>query len=257
MTECNVAMVTGAARGIGRRTAHVLSADGYALALVDMAFDGYREFDDDQEADVRTELGRNGTTIWAEAATDDAAAMDSLVEEVLSKWGHLDALVCNAGGGSGPLDGNRASEIDITDLTDVLRTNLIGTITTVTAALPALERSSNAAIVTMSSLNGIEPTDNGRYAHYGIAKAAVAHYTRYLSRDLREKGIRANCIAPGPVTTGRLNHRMRESPTANADLSQAVGRFGTATEVAELVRYLVSERSRYMNGQVIRLDGGA
>lgn len=157
------------------------------------------------------------------------------------------------------LDGNRASAIDLDDLHIVLRRNLIGTIATVTATLPALTLGSDGSIITMSSLNGVEPTSDGSYSHYGIAKAAVAHYTRYLAKDLAPpRGIRANCVAPpGIIATGRLTQRMREAPPqANADLKSQLTRVGSPNDIAGLVRYLASPESVYMTGQVLRIDGG-
>lgn len=196
MTQRPVALITGAARGIGRTIALTFAHNNYDIAMLDISFDSYKDFPDDQNKDVRDELTARGCTVEsAEASTTDTSAMTDLVSRAVERWGRIDAVICNAGGGSGPLEGNRASDIDLAALTDVLQRNLYGTITTVTAALPALTASPHPSIVTMSSLNGVEPTDNGRYAHYGIAKAAVAHYTRYLARDLSDRGIRANCSA--------------------------------------------------------------
>lgn len=257
MTYRPVVLVTGAARGIGRKIALTFADDDYDVAVLDISFGGYKDFPDEQNNDVRDELVDRGSAVESvEASTTDIIAMTDLVSRVVRRLGRIDAVICNAGGGSGSLEGNRASAIEVASLTDVLQRNLYGTIATVTSTLPALSASSRPSIVTMSSLNGIEPTDNGRYAHYGIAKAAVAHYTRYLARDLRERGIRANCIAPGVIETGRLSARMQESPGANEALAKSLGSFGTASDVAELALYLASPTSRYINGQIIRIDGG-
>ncbi|EID76330.1 MULTISPECIES: SDR family NAD(P)-dependent oxidoreductase [Rhodococcus] len=253
-----IALVTGAARGIGRHIACTLARDGYAIAVVDINFDGYREFRDENEhGSVLDELhDLNADVLAVEADTTDAAALQECTSAIIDRWGALNALVCNAGGGTGPLDGNRASAIDLDDLHIVLRRNLIGTIATVTATLPALTLGSDGSIITMSSLNGVEPTSDGSYSHYGIAKAAVAHYTRYLAKDLAPRGIRANCVAPGIIATGRLTQRMREAPQANADLKSQLTRVGSPNDIAGLVRYLASPESVYMTGQVLRIDGG-
>ncbi|MFH8616328.1 SDR family NAD(P)-dependent oxidoreductase [Streptomyces sp. NPDC017979] len=244
-------LVTGAARGIGRRIAVDLARDGYAVAVVDVDFECYREFAAEGLDDtVAAELEALGAPVLStQAETTDRAALDGLVTRIREEWGGLNAVVCNAGGGSGPLDGNRASQIDLDDLDTVMRRNLHGTVTTVTAALPALRGSTNASVVTMGSVTGVEVTGSGGYAHYGISKAAVMHYTRYLAKDLAPQGIRANCVAPGPIATGRARQRIGEVPNKE----ELLARIGTPGDVSGLVRYLVSEDSAFMSGQVVHL----
>ncbi|WP_404314823.1 SDR family NAD(P)-dependent oxidoreductase [Prescottella equi] len=247
--------MTGAARGIGRAIALELARDGHDVAVVDIDFDGYREFADGQSQSVVGELEELGArVISAQVETVDAEGMARVAEQVRAQWGGLNALVCNAGGGSGPLDGNRGSDIDLAQLDEVMRGNLHGTITTVQTALPALAGADRPAIVTMGSVTGVELTENATYAHYGITKAAVVHYTRYLAKDLAAQGIRANCVAPGPIATGRLRLRAAEvathDPQRGADLLERVG---TEEEVAHLARYLATPQSQSMSGQTIRL----
>ena len=249
------ALVTGAGRGIGRAIALELARDDYDVAVVDADFTGFREFDDDQTRTVMAELDAMAVkVIHAETPTTDVPAMDRLGARILEEWGGLDAVVCNAGGGSGPLDGNRASAIDLDELDAVLRRNLHGTVVTVRAALPALARSGDAAVVTMGSVTGVTANERGSYAHYGITKAAVMHYTRYLAKDLAPQGIRANCIAPGPIATARLRHRAGEIAERDADRARDVlARVGTEESVARLARYLASPESRGMSGQIVHL----
>ncbi|WP_418060648.1 SDR family NAD(P)-dependent oxidoreductase [Pimelobacter simplex] len=244
------ALVTGAARGLGRQIALTLAREGYAVAVVDTDFDGYREFDEAARP-VVDELRAIGVpVIAAEASTTDAAAMEAVGARIVREWSHLDALVCNAGGGSGGFGENTAATIDLAALDDVLHRNLHGTIATVQAALPALRQATNPAIVTMGSLTGVVPSPQGAYAHYGITKAAVMHYTRYLANELAPEGIRVNCVAPGLISTGRLRKRLSEQPDREAALD---GRLGTPDEVAEAVRYLVSPATAHMSGQVLQL----
>lgn len=254
-TQKRTALVTGAARGIGRAIALELARDGHDVAVVDIDFDGFREFDDEQSQTVVAELeGMGARVISAQAETTDTAAMARLIDRIAQEWGGLNALVCNAGGGSGPLDGNRASSIDLAELDTVMRRNLHGTITTVQAALPALSDADRPAIVTMGSDTGLRTTDKATYAHYGITKAAVIHYTTYLAKDLSAQGIRANCIAPGPIATGRLRRRAREigerDPRHGALLLERVG---SESEVAHLARYLATPQSQSMSGQTVRV----
>lgn len=247
------ALVTGAARGLGRQIAVTLARQGYAVAVVDTDFGGYAEFAeyDAASGSVVDELRAIGVPVLAvEASTTDVAAMAAFGAQVLDTWGSLDALVCNAGGGSGGFGENTAATIDLAALDDVLRRNLHGTIATVQAALPALRAAAGPAIVTMGSLTGVVPSPQGAYAHYGITKAAVMHYTRYLANELAPEGIRVNCVAPGLISTGRLRQRLSEQPEREAAFD---GKLGTPEEVAEAVRYLISPATAHMSGQVLQL----
>jgi 3-oxoacyl-[acyl-carrier protein] reductase len=114
-------------------------------------------------------------------------------------------------------------------------------------------------IVTVSSIAGLGPSPDGGYAHYGAAKAAIAHYTKYLAQDLGPFGINANCIAPGVIATGRIMATVVPgSINANRDRSEqiALRRLGTTEDCAKVVEFLVTDLSDYVTGQVIAIDGG-
>src|SRR5436189_87399 len=119
--------------------------------------------------------------------------------------GKLDGKVAVvAGGGRGrPID-TKASTLDSSLLHLVIGMNLYGTIYFVNAVAPIMKEQRSGKIVTVSSVAGISPSADGGYAHYGAAKAAIAHYTKYLAQDLGPYGITANCIAPGVIATGRI-----------------------------------------------------
>lgn len=249
------ALVTGAARGLGRAIALELAHDGHDVAVVDVDFDGFRAYDDDQSQTVMAELEAAGArVISAQASTTDTTAMEEVVARISDEWGGLHALVCNAGGGSGPLDGNLGSAVDLEQLDEVMRRNLYGTITTVQAALPALLGADRPAIVTMGSVTGVKPNEVGSYAHYGVSKAAVMHYTRYLAVDLGPRGVRANCVAPGPIATGRLRMRAQEIGERDARRAEELmARVGTEGDVARAVRYLATPDSQFMSGHILHL----
>lgn len=84
----------------------------------------------------------------------------------------------------------------------------------------------------------------------------MVHYTRYLARDLHEKNIRANCLALGRIATGKMIRKMKDSPSAGGRSAVPMDALGTTTDVAEMALYLVSDRAKFINGQVLRIDGG-
>src|SRR5262249_9322644 len=134
----------------------------------------------------------------------DHQAVDSMVQHVVAEWGRVDILVANAGGGRGrPID-TKASMLDPALLHLVTSMNLFGTVYSCNAVAPVMKRQRSGKIITVSSVAGLSSSYDGGYAHYGAAKAAIAHYTRYLAQDLGPYGVTANCIAPGVIATGRI-----------------------------------------------------
>jgi 3-oxoacyl-[acyl-carrier protein] reductase len=256
-----VAVVTGAARGLGRTIAHALYERGAAVAVVDIDLHSYRAFAgeadamsaDSTDAEIRA---AGGQSLGYEVDLIDRAAVEAVMRSIVSDFGRLDVLVCNAGGGSGGVHENRAGSLDVDALRSMLDRNLLTTVNCCVAAVPALRVQGGGSIITMSSINGTGPTDDGAYAHYGVAKAAVAMYSRYLAHDLGPDGIRVNSIAPGTVPTGRLADVWRESGASPDTDRIALRRLPSPEEIARTVTYLAGDDSSYLTGQVITLDGG-
>ena len=137
--------------------------------------------------------------------------------------------------------------------------NYYGTVYCVNAVAPIMKEQRSGKIVTVSSVAGLSPSIDGGYAHYGAAKAAILHYTRYLAQDLGPFGITANCIAPGTITTGRIVASvMPGSANANRDRSEGVAlrRLGGVEDCAKVVEFLTTDMSDYVTGQCIAIDGG-
>src|SRR6201987_1960841 len=127
-----------------------------------------------------------------------------MVARVVQEWGRVDVLVANAGGGRGrPMD-TKASSLDPALLQLVTEMNLFGTVYSCNAVAPVMKEQCSGKIIPRSPVPGTPPSADGGYAHYGAAKAAIAHYTPYLAHDLGPFGITANCIAPGVIATGRI-----------------------------------------------------
>ncbi|WP_406631389.1 SDR family NAD(P)-dependent oxidoreductase [Amycolatopsis sp. WGS_07] len=248
-------LVTGAGRGIGRAIALRFAAAGAAVAAVDRDF--HAEFPGEATDSVLQQLAAYDVdALGLQCDVTDPSAVDATVDAVLAAWGGVDVLVCNAGGGTGPIHGNKASEVDLAELESVLRLNLFGTIHFCRAVAKPMRAQRRGSIVTIGSINGLESTEDGGYAHYGVAKAAVAQYTRYLARDLGPYGIRVNAVAPGPISTGRLRARYAEAGEEIAAPGSALRRAGDPDDVAAVVEFLAGPHSRHVTGQIVTVDGG-
>jgi 3-oxoacyl-[acyl-carrier protein] reductase len=259
-----VAIVTGAARGLGRAYARRLAGLGAKAAVTDLNLRSFEEFEAETQAmtaesTVAEIQAAGGSAIGIEVDVCDEKAVAAMVKRVSDEWGRVDVLVCNAGGGRGrPVD-TKASTLDPALLHLVTSMNLYGTVYCCNAVAPIMKRQRSGKIITVSSVAGLSASTDGGYAHYGAAKAAIAHYTRYLAQDLGPHGITANCIAPGTITTGRIVATvMPGSADANRDRTEriAVRRLGTVDDCAKVVEFLATDLSDYVSGVVIPIDGG-
>jgi 3-oxoacyl-[acyl-carrier protein] reductase len=254
-----VAIVTGAARGLGRAYAHRLASLGAAVAVCDRDLKSYEEFG--LEVDAMTAgntaaeiLAGGGRASGYELDVTDEAAVKEMVEDVVARWGRIDILVCNAGGmdeGSAPT----TSSLSKASIQFTVDLNLCGTANVVHAAADYMKEQRSGRIVTISSLAASMPNKEGGGGHYGAAKAAVATYTRYLAQELGPFGINANCIAPGSIGTGMV---MSGPGVANDELIPriALGRSGTVEDCAKVVEFLCTDLSDYVTGALIPVDGG-
>jgi 3-oxoacyl-[acyl-carrier protein] reductase len=259
-----VAIVTGSGRGLGRAYARRLAGLGAKVAVTDIDLKSFEEFEIEAksmtaESTVAEIVNGGGEAIGIEMDVTDAPAVSAMVAQVMKQWGRVDILVCNAGGGRGrPVD-TKASSLDPALLHLVTSMNLYGTVHSVNVVAPIMKEQRSGKIVTVSSVAGLNPSTDGGYAHYGAAKAAIAHYTRYLAQDLGRYGITANCIAPGTITTGRIvSTVMPNQANANRDPTEqiALRRLGSVDDCAKVVEFLCTDLSDYVTGQCIAIDGG-
>jgi len=232
------ALVTGAARGIGLATSKLFAADGWTPVMVDR---------DDDEL-IRAAADVDGAVPIA-CDVSDPDAISQMIEAALAQTGRIDALVNNAGVADfGPIE-----ETDYSRWRRVMETNLDGVFLVTQAATPALKEA-RGAIVNIASISGLRASTL-RVA-YGTSKAGVMQLTLQQAAELGEYGIRANCVAPGPVKT-KLAMAVH-SPEIIAAYHDAIplNRYGTEDEIASVIHFLCSDKASYVTGQTIAVDGG-
>ena len=260
--ERRTALVTGGARGLGRSYALQLAEQGFDIAVADIDLDAHREYEREEEQvsgeSVVDEVRERGVeSIGIEADVTDPDQVDAMAETVADELGGIDVAVANAGGGVGPPNDTFASELELDQLHQTVERNLYGTIYTCIAVTPYMKEREHGRIITVSSGAGREARENGSYAHYGAAKAAIIMYTKYLAQDVGEYGITANTIAPGYIGTGRLMEEFEKRGVESVASKTGLGRIGTPEDCAEAVGFLASEAADYITGAVIPVDGGS
>jgi NAD(P)-dependent dehydrogenase (short-subunit alcohol dehydrogenase family) len=242
-----VAVVTGAARGIGRAVAEAYAAEGATVVVSDLDADDARR--------VADALG--GQASSAVCDVTDEAAVAGLVDGAVERHGRLDVMVANAGvGRPRPL-----LEMDLAEWRAVIAVNLDGVFLCTRHAGRVMSAADGGVIVNMCSITAFSGFP--MLAHYAAAKAGVRSLTQTAAVELRDAGVRVNCLCPGFVGTDMVedSKQQLEEMLGLEDFDAAIaakqGRYGTALEVARLAVFLASERSAFPTGGAFVLDGGA
>lgn len=243
MLENNVAIITGATRGIGKAIALRLAKSG-----VDIVFTYIKSAPLALELEEAIKkLGRRTLALQMDVRDFDKAK--ELVEKTKEGFGKLDILVNNAG-----IARDKAlMMMTKSDWQDVLDTNLGGTFNVTRNAIVTFLKQKSGVIVNVTSVSGVAGL--ARQTNYSASKAGIIGFTKALAKEVAPYNIRVNAVAPGFIETDMvsgLKPEYKEAMLKNIPL----GRFGNVDEVAGVVEFLVSEQSRYITGQVIVVDGG-
>ena len=239
-----VAIVTGAARGIGRAISLSFAREGATLCLIDLETQLLEETRDKCRI-----LGAK--CLIHKADVSEYIQMREAVEKCLAEFSRVDILINNAGIITPPSSLEQISE-DVWD--KVLAVNLKGTINGCRAVIPVMKKQRYGKIVNAASIYGLCP-QVGR-APYSASKAAIIALTRVLAAELGPYGINVNAYAPGTITTAMSREAIEKR--GDEKLKQIpLGRFGQPEEVAQLVLFLCSDEAAYITGATVIIDGGA
>ena len=249
-TAPRAALVTGAASGIGLATVRLLLARGTRVIAVDSDAAALA-------AAVDTLSAAPGLLIPIAADVRDLAALEAAVGAAEREFGVLDAVVSCAGIGHGEL----LRDADPAAMDRVLAVDLLGALLTAKAAIPALERAGGGALALVTSVVGLRPQPG--QVVYGAAKAAVHAAVEGLATEVGAAGIRVVGVAPGTIDTPLLRAALAPLPDAEAArlgralaAATALGRIGSADEVARVIGFLVSADASFVTGTTVVVDGG-
>jgi NAD(P)-dependent dehydrogenase (short-subunit alcohol dehydrogenase family) len=233
-----VAVITGAARGIGLAVARKFLQEKYRVALLDI------------DAMELSKLDLQEGVLKIECDVSVPAQVKSAVDRTLASFGRIDALVNNAG----VAVFKPMLETTFDEWSRVLDVNLSGPFLCTQACAPVMLRNGGGAVVNVASISGLRASTL-RVA-YGTSKAALIHLTKQQAAELGNLGIRVNAVAPGPVDTAMAKEVHTAAIRAGYHDAIPLNRYGTEDEIAAAVVFLCSDAASYINGQTLAVDGG-
>jgi len=240
-----VVVITGGAQGIGEACARRLVQDGAAVALWDLADDAGRQLAEALDA-------AGGQALYLHCNVAHKAEVDAALAATLTRFGHVDGLVNNAG------IFKAAPFLDITeaDWDAVIAVNLKGSFLVGQAVAREMVNRQRGAIVNMSSVNGTLTIPS--IASYNASKGAINQLTRVMALSLADQGVRVNAVAPGTIATELAKNAVLTSDEAKARIMSRtpMKRLGEPGEIADVVAFLLSDAASYMTGEIVVVDGG-
>jgi NAD(P)-dependent dehydrogenase (short-subunit alcohol dehydrogenase family) len=255
-----MAFVTGSGRGLGRVMAERLAELGANVAIHDIEWTAPAKYGEAADLGVvAKEIERHGgRVIGVTGNIGDKAAVGRMKAEIDAQLGEVHILVNCAGGDIGASGGkpnpNNALDVSFEDIKVLTDNNLIGTMLVCQAFIPAMVKAGAGSVINIASAAahmGCSPE-----VVYSTLKAAVVHYTRCLAKELLQDGVRINAVSPGPTKSARFQATRVIKPKMMDSSARSLVRYAEPAEIADAVAFLAGPRSRFINGQVLRVDGG-
>lgn len=238
-----VAMITGATRGIGKQIALTLANEGYNIVL------NYRT-ENDELKQLKNEIeSKNVKCLAVQGDVTNFEDCKQMIESAIKEFGKIDVLVNNAGITKDMLLARMKEE----DFKQVIDVNLVGTFNMTKNVISYMMKARNGKIINISSVVGI--AGNAGQTNYSASKAGIIGFTKSLAKEVASRNILVNAVAPGFIETNMtdvLKQEVKDEIAKNIPLK----RMGTPQDVANVVKFLASQDSSYITGQVISVDGG-
>ena len=238
-----VALITGGTRGIGKEIAYTLSEENYDIII------NYRT-ENEELMKLKKEIEQKRVRcLLLKGDVSNFEDCKKIVEEAINRMNHIDVLVNNAGITKDMLLMRMKPE----DFNEVINVNLIGTFNMTKNVINYMMKERKGRIINVSSVVGI--SGNAGQTNYAASKAGIIGFTKSLAKEVASRNILVNAIAPGFIQTDMTNI-LKENVKDEIAKTIPLKRMGTAKDVANVVKFLVSEDSSYITGQVIQVDGG-
>lgn len=238
-----VALITGGTRGIGRQIAVTLAKEGFDIAI------NYRKENEDLIETKKLVETQNVKCFTVQGDVSNFEDAERMTKEIIEKFNHIDILVNNAGITKDMLLMRMKKE----DFESVIDVNLVGTFNITKNVIPYMMKNRSGRIINVSSVVGI--SGNAGQTNYSASKAGIIGFTKSLAKEVGSRNILVNAIAPGFIET-QMTDILKEEVKKEISKNIPLKRMGTVQDVANVVKFLTSEDSSYITGQVINIDGG-
>lgn len=238
-----VAFITGSTRGIGKQIAITLAESGYDIAV------NYRTENEDLK-NTKKEIEEKGVKCFAvQGDVSNFEDCERFIKEIIDEYGKIDVLVNNAGITRDTLLMRMKKE----DFESVIDINLVGTFNVTKNVISYMLKARSGRIINISSVVGV--SGNAGQTNYSASKAGIIGFTKSLAKEVGSRGILVNAVAPGFIET-QMTDVLKDDVKDEIAKSIPLKRMGTPEDVANVVKFLASDDSSYITGQVINIDGG-